>query len=54
MRFPTTAVLGELWQKALISLAHPTRFERVTFAFGEQQHSLHRIASLFFRRISYW
>ena len=37
MRFPTTAVLGALWQKALISLAHPTRFERVTFAFGGQR-----------------
>jgi hypothetical protein len=29
--------LEDYFEKALILLAHPTRFERVTFAFGGQR-----------------
>ena len=35
LTFPNNAALAK-WSNSLILLAHPTRFERVTFAFGGQ------------------
>jgi hypothetical protein len=37
MRFPSVMVPTVLLQMCLILVAHPTRFERVTFAFGGQR-----------------
>ena len=35
--YPAALALGEKFKKCPILLAHPTRFERVTFAFGGQR-----------------
>jgi hypothetical protein len=39
MSFPSVIVGIVYLQKCLLLLAHPTRFERVTFAFGELKTS---------------